>query len=74
MNACRHLRWKGSLDAIRDGQDLQAIYLENQTQYSCLMTCYAWGPDDEVVAPETCSPARSCFELLNNSVGSQRKT
>jgi len=30
--------------------------------YWCARTCTVVGPDDEVVAPKTCCPGRSCYD------------
>ena len=34
----------------------------NQVPFGCLRTCRAWGPDDDLAAPELCTADRPCFE------------
>jgi hypothetical protein len=57
------MRWKTS---ARDAGDPNAIWeslVRSQVPFSCLRTCQAWGPDDDLVAPERCQDGRECFEL-----------
>ncbi len=59
---CRHLRWKSvSHGGEADEADILASMLRRQVPFSCLRTCQAWGPDDELVAPEDCVPERPCY-------------
>ncbi len=62
FDLCKHLRWKSH---ARDSGSPAAI-LESlrrqQVPFSCLYTCQAWGPDDDIVSPGSCSSARDCFE------------
>lgn len=59
---CRSLRWKGLLGIDRlDREQLAVQYAIADAQFSCLGTCQAWGPDDDLAAPELCQPGRSCF-------------
>jgi hypothetical protein len=61
---CRHLRWKSFAFGDDDGDDPIALaesLLKRQVPFSCLRTCQAWGPDDDLVSPEDCTPVRACF-------------
>lgn len=63
MDFCRHLRWKGFYGRRwASEKELQAELAVVDAPFSCLRTCQAWGPDDEVAAPETCDGERPCFE------------
>lgn len=60
---CRSLRWKAILGVDRlDVAQLRVMYQTADAPFSCLATCQAWGPDDNVAAPELCQPGRGCFE------------
>lgn len=69
IELCEHLRWKGlaGQDAV-DEEELLVLYLRNDSPYSCLRTCEAWGPDDGVAAPERCGSGRACFEASRRLV------
>ena len=61
---CRHLRWKSFAFGDDDGEDPIALaesLLKRQVPFSCLRTCQAWGPDDDLVSPEDCIEGRACF-------------
>ncbi len=62
FDLCKHLRWKSQ---SRDSGDPAAILeslARSQVPFSCLHTCQAWGPDDDLTAPELCHHGRACFE------------
>lgn len=60
---CRWIRWKGFYGAsFRTEADLLDAFLRADAAFSCLSTAQPWGPDDQLCAPEGCTPARSCFE------------
>lgn len=64
MILCRHLRWKTFAMAGEETADPIALAVslaKRQVPFSCLRTCQAWGPDDDLVAPEECTPDRGCF-------------
>ena len=50
------------LVSVRVTRELEASLQREQVPFSCLRTCQAWGPDDDIVAPERCSADRPCFE------------
>ncbi len=63
MDLCRHLRWKGYFGRRwRSEAELEAALALSDAPFSCLRTCQAWGPDDDLAAPEICDRERSCFE------------
>jgi hypothetical protein len=64
MKLCRSLRWKGLRGLSFPDRDtvVRAMQL-NDADFSCLRTCQAWGPDDDIAVPEVCQPGRGCFEL-----------
>ena len=63
MELCRSLRWKSFYGQKSfSAEDLLNLFSLNEVPYSCLQTCEAWGPDDDLKAPERCQPGRSCFE------------
>ncbi len=61
MELCRYLRWKTFSRASSDPQQVWESLLRSQVPFSCLRTCQAWGPDDELASPECCNASRSCF-------------
>ena len=66
---CRWMRWKGFHGVERWTEaELDAVYAENEVQWSCLATARSWGPDDELCAPEACGPGRPCFEASKKLV------
>ena len=67
MNRCRHLRWKGARDDIREGR-VAEVFTANHVTYSCLRTCNAWGPDDQLAVPEGCGADRLCFDPAEESL------
>jgi hypothetical protein len=63
VRLCAWLRWKGYYGGRWDTmEELVADMTRGDVPYSCLRTCQAWGPDDDVAAPEGCQPGRGCFE------------
>ena len=62
MDLCRHLRWKTFSRQECDPTAVFESLSRDMVPYSCLKTCQAWGPDDDVVAPECCCAGRKCFE------------
>ncbi|MCB9760979.1 MAG: hypothetical protein H6739_14160 [Alphaproteobacteria bacterium] len=63
MDLCRFLRWKGFHGQRWPSQAaLDATLTRIDVPCSCLKTCQSWGPDDELVAPESCARGRGCFE------------
>jgi hypothetical protein len=58
---CRHLRWKSAAQSSADPEEVAWSLRRRRVPFSCLRTCEAWGPDDELVAPEDCTPDRPCF-------------
>jgi len=63
MELCRYLRWKTSSRESGDPQQVWESLLRGQVPYSCLKTCQAWGPDDDLASPEGCNSERGCFTL-----------
>ena len=63
MKLCAYLRWKSYYGREwTDPDALAAVFEWNEVPYECLKTCRPWGPDDALVAPESCGDARPCFE------------
>ena len=63
VHLCRRLRWKGFYGAPwRTPEELAGALRNADSPFSCLHTCEAWGPDDDLAAPERCTPERTCFE------------
>ncbi|MBX7078581.1 MAG: hypothetical protein K1X88_05270 [Nannocystaceae bacterium] len=62
MDLCRHLRWKTFSREQGDPAAVAESLRRGQVPFSCLRTCQAWGPDDDVVAPERCCAERGCYE------------
>ncbi len=61
---CRHLRWKSFAREAAGTDDLRWSLRRRQVPFSCLRTCEAWGPDDELVSDAECTPQRACFVPL----------
>lgn len=61
MQLCRHLRWKTFSRGNSCPAEVQASLLHSQVPFSCGQTHQAWGPDDDIAAPECCTQARECF-------------
>jgi hypothetical protein len=60
---CRNLRWKSIIGIDRlDPAQLEVMYRTADAQFSCLGTCDVMGPDQDLVAPESCQPGRGCFD------------
>lgn len=60
---CLHLRWKERYGlAFRDDDELAFSMNHAGVPFTCNKTCQAWGPDDHLVAPETCDRDRGCYE------------
>jgi hypothetical protein len=62
IDLCRHLRWKTFSRDHDDPRAILASLQRNQVPFSCLRTCQAWGPDEDVVSPGACCAGRECFE------------
>jgi hypothetical protein len=62
LELCRHLRWKSLSRDLDDPEEIAFAFARNQVPYSCLRTCQAWGPDEDLAAPELCGTDRECFE------------
>lgn len=61
FDLCKYLRWKShSRDTGNPAAILDSL-LRQQVPFSCLHTCQPFGPDDDIVAPELCCSARTCF-------------
>ena len=59
---CRFLRWKGYYGASFPSEDaLAEAFVSADAAFSCLQTTHPWGPDQNLCAPERCTPSRSCF-------------
>jgi hypothetical protein len=72
---CKHLRWKSFAFGDDDGEDPVALLeslRKRQVPFSCLRTCQAWGPDDDLVSPEDCVPSRACFVPAPAPAGPER--
>lgn len=72
---CRHLRWKSFAFGDDDGEDPVALHeslLKRLVPFSCLRTCQAWGPDDDLVSPEDCTEARACFVAVTPAPPAER--
>jgi hypothetical protein len=61
MELCKYLRWKTQARGDGDPALVWESLARNQVPFSCLRTCMAWGPDDDLAAPELCTSARACF-------------
>lgn len=61
MELCRYLRWKTFSRESADPDQVWESLLRSQVPFSCVKTCQAWGPDDDVASPERCTSGRSCF-------------
>ena len=62
MSPCRWLRWKLASEDRLEGR-VEWVFHANLVPYSCLKTCEAWGPDQDLAAPERCGDARrSCYQ------------
>ena len=62
VDLCHSLRWKGYVGASwRTHEELAAALSTSDSPFSCLHTCRSWGPDDDLVAPESCTRDRPCF-------------
>ena len=60
---CQNLRTKASyVPDMRDEHYMEVHHPYNN--YFCLKTLEAYGPDDDVVCPEDCTPERICFVAL----------
>ncbi|RMF69890.1 MAG: hypothetical protein D6743_01125 [Calditrichaeota bacterium] len=59
---CRHLRTK--VTYLPDFSDPDSWRTGESTtqQYWCLCTMTTAGPDNDLVAPESCQPTRACYE------------
>lgn len=61
---CRNLRTKKSYVPAFDDQNLYASEEQMNAQFFCLRTLLQTGLDDRSVCPQTCTPARRCYEPL----------
>jgi hypothetical protein len=61
FHLCRSLRWKSHSRESNDPREIASSLERSATQFHCAQTCQAWGPDDELAAPELCAPDRPCF-------------
>ena len=63
MELCAFLRWKSFYGTEHLAEDeLAGLLARNEVPYSCLRTTQAFGPDDDLVAPERCDSDRACYE------------
>lgn len=62
LELCKNLRWKGFTRDAEGPGEFHLTFARNHVQYSCLRTCQPWGPDEDLVCPEGCNSARTCFE------------
>ncbi len=70
MQLCRNLRWKGYYGQHWPTPDDLALALTlSDAQFSCLRSCQAWGPDDQLADPDACQPGRGCFERSDRDPG-----
>ncbi len=64
MRLCANLRWKGWYGQRWPTPEALTQALQgSDSQFSCLASCQAWGPDDGLVEPGACQPGRRCFAL-----------
>ena len=61
LELCRNLRWKSITRDLEHPQEVLGAFARNHVPYTCLQTCRAWGPDDELAAPELCHDERPCY-------------
>ena len=54
---------------IGDPAEVYASLQRRQVPFSCLRTCQAWGPDDELASPEECVPERECYVAVADDPG-----
>lgn len=62
LTLCRNLRWKSITRDLESVDEVLGAFARNHVPYSCLQTCRAWGPDDQLAAPELCHDGRPCYE------------
>jgi hypothetical protein len=58
---CGNIRWKGMF--IDAEPDLTAQQSHDRI-YWCVFTQNVMGPDGQVVAEDTCTPSRSCYQAM----------
>jgi|GEM_PF-1419643 len=59
---CKKLRWKSyPVDKDHPFRVLNT-FVSGGVTFNCRSTALAVGEDDELAAPETCAPSRSCYE------------
>lgn len=63
---CENMRTKASYVPDMQNQDYMEVH-HPYSNYFCLKTLHAIGPDDDVVCPEQCVPERICFAPLLKS-------
>lgn len=61
LPVCKNMRTKASYVPDMDNQHFMEVH-HPYSQYFCLRTLHVIGPDDDIVCPEECTPARACFE------------
>ena len=59
---CPSLVMKQTLTHGLDQEVFDERGLPGDGYYWCMRTCRAVGPDDELARPDTCLPARSCYD------------
>ena len=57
---CARLRWKSYPQDREDPARVQAVFASGHMIFSCLDTAEPFGCDDDLAAPERCTPGRSC--------------
>ncbi len=63
---CKNMRTKASyVPDMKNAHYMEVHY--PYSQYFCLKTLHAIGPDDDIVCPEECTPSRICFVPLSKS-------
>jgi hypothetical protein len=64
LRLCAWIRSKSLYGrTFRDADDIDQALRRRDVPFSCLQTCQAWGPDDDLVEPGRCQQGRGCFEL-----------
>lgn len=59
---CRKLRWKGYDTDKESMSRVVDTMLNGGVGFTCLSTALCVGEDDELAAPERCSPSRECYD------------
>tara|TARA_B100001989_G_C24216374_1_gene305688 strand:+ start:100 stop:327 length:228 start_codon:yes stop_codon:yes gene_type:complete len=58
---CRSLRWRGQAGATFRSEAELTASLTGGGPFTCARTCQPWGPDDDLVSPESCDAERPCY-------------